>query len=460
MGRIGASISQPSGSPGDGTGTSPPQLTAGAWFTQLAVGGSNLTNWNVLITPDSTNPLGSQFLIRNIHLLSVDYPAQYGSPANNEYKLEFGNSVWMGGGLTGGLWQFPGIHIYEVDNSGNNFGATFLNRGLVLRGTQNEGYPVLASLVTFNGQSSGNDYPPGFWAELAMYSPNSPYNRTVYLASGSASSGSGYFFLADVNGNTLFAVDQSGNVQIYGVLQGRLTSGGAQTPVNARAYNLSGYGPVIDASGTWLGKPVPSAVQQTPWTQNINAAGFNLSGAGNITANQYFVAASGNPVINTNGQFVGAGVSVNAGIACTYLQVTANWIDCPSIHCSGDINLTGTLYAGGISVSSVTSSSGNFSGNLTVNGTLSAASFSPNTMNVGGTVTCNSLSTQSITVGGIQRCNSSGIWVAGVQCNDYVLARQFGIYNVAFGWTGDFTVTVGGVTKTCSVQGGIVTNVY
>ena len=123
-------------------GGNPPQLTAGAWFTQLAVGGSNLTNWNVLITPDLTNSLGSNFQMRNINKLSIDYAAQSGNPANAEYKLEFGNSVWMAGGLPAGVWQFPGIHIYEVDGQPNpNFGATFINRGMVCRGRTRRAMP-------------------------------------------------------------------------------------------------------------------------------------------------------------------------------------------------------------------------------------------------------------------------------------------------------------------------------
>ena len=128
-------------------------------------------------------------MMRNIRQLTVDYQAHQGSPANPEYKLEFGNTVWMAAGLTGGIWQFPGIHIYEVDGTGSNFGGTFLNRGMVLRGTYSQGspngqpYPVLASLVTYNGSGNGSDDPFYFWGELAMYSKAFPFTGTVYLAS-------------------------------------------------------------------------------------------------------------------------------------------------------------------------------------------------------------------------------------------------------------------------------------
>lgn len=343
-GRIGAKISQPSGLPGDGTGSSPPlQLTSGAWFTQLAIGGSNLSNWNVLVVPDPdpANPLGSTFQMRNVYLFSIDYPAKAGSPAMEHYQLQFGNSVWMAGGLNGG-WNFPGIHMYQVDNVGNNFGATFLSRGIVLRGTQQQGYHVLASLVAYNGQDSGSSFPAQFWGELAMYSPFSPNYQTVYLASGSASNGSGWFVLRNVNNGLLFEVDQSGNTFVAGVLQGA-PAGGASTPVNALAYNVSGYGPVIDAQGKWVGQPIPGGAQ-TPWTQPINGAGFPLSNAGNISANgnitasQYMVNASGNPVIDANGAFRGAGVDVGGfGIGCGYLNTRGGELDCGLLRSANNI---------------------------------------------------------------------------------------------------------------------------
>jgi hypothetical protein len=96
---------------------------------------------------------------------------------------------------------------------------------------------VLASLVTFNGQSSGDDAPGTFWGELTMYSPVSPYRPTVYLASGSAANGNGYFYLHDANGNNLFSVDQSGTTTI--------------TSINSTGLiktNVPGTGPQIAAN--------------------------------------------------------------------------------------------------------------------------------------------------------------------------------------------------------------------
>ena len=229
MGRIGAQITSTRDGTGNVGGSPPAGLTAGAWFTQLAVGGSSLTNWNILIIPDTSNPpdpLGSQFLMRNIRHLQVAYAASAVQPFNPAYALEFGNQVWIGQGVIGSTYQFPGIHIYESVGtgsppSGGGFGSTFLNRGVVLQGTANQGYVVLASFVTYNGDPTGADAGTGpspnrFWGELAMYSPNSPYNRTVYLASGGASTGSPTFYLRDQNSNVLFQVDNLGTVTCPG----------------------------------------------------------------------------------------------------------------------------------------------------------------------------------------------------------------------------------------------------
>jgi hypothetical protein len=481
MGRIGAKLNVASGTAGDSVGSSPPQLTSGAWFTQLGIGGNTLSQWNVLITPDATNPLGSQFLMRNIRLLSIDYPAQAGSPANNEYKLEFGSSVWMAGGLTAGQWQFPGIHMYEVDNSGNNFGATFLSRGLVFRGTQSQGYPVLVSLVTFNGNSSGSDVPTKFWGELAMYSPVAPYNQTVYLASGSSATGTtggtAFLYLRDVNGNNMFVVDQVGNVYITGVLQGQQTPGtGASTPVNAYAYSVNGYGPVIDSAGNWKGRPITSGTPQTPWAQNINAAGFSLSGAGNIQGTQYYVNAVSNAVINQNGQFVGPGVDVGSqGIACGYLTTRGGSIDTGTLNASANVNVSGQVSANNGYVGGSFQGSGvSTGGSCYAGGGYTGGAFGGAGVNVGSYgITCGYLTTggrtidtgtinasgqvntNAIVVGGIQRCTSNGIWQAGVQCNDHVFGSDFGIFNVATGWNGGF-YDRDGIYHT--VRGGIITN--
>ena len=347
-GRIGAMISSATDPTGN-VGGSPPTLTSGAWFTQLAVGGSNLTNWNVLITPDLSNPLGSNFQMRNINLLSIDYAALSGNPARNEYKLEFGNSVWMGGGLPSGQWQFPGIHIYEVDNSGNNFGATFLNRGMVLRGTQTQGYPVLVSLSSWNGDQGGSDIPAQFFGVLAMASPLSPYIQNVVIASGSygggVTNGSAYISLANASGTVQFSVAQTG---VCTAVSYAVVAGGKA---------------VIDSAGNWVGNAISGS--QTPWTSDIAGGGHALSNVasiqvngltttgsltvigamsmgsvstpGSVTGAQFYVGST--QVINTSAQYVQA-VNTAQGIICGSLTVSAGagQINCNDLIQQGHSN--------------------------------------------------------------------------------------------------------------------------
>src|SRR5262249_35521656 len=157
--------------------------------------------------------------------------------------------------------------------------------------------------------------------------------------------GSGYFILRNVNNGLNFEVDQGGNTYVGGVLQGTLDpSTGANRPVSALALNISGYGPVIDATGKWLGQPI-TGVSQSPWTQNINAQGFALLNAGNISAFAYMVNEGPNPVIDQHGAFRGAGVDVgNFGIGCGGLTARGGKIDCGSFVCSGDFHAS-TLVA-------------------------------------------------------------------------------------------------------------------
>lgn len=505
QGRIGASLNVPSGSVGDNVGGSPPnQLTSGAWFSQLAVGGSNLSNWNVLITPDTSKPLGSLFQMRNIYTLTIDYAAQFGNPANNHYILEFGSNVWTGGGI-GTQWQFPGIHIYEVDGVGNGFGAVYLNRGMVLRGTQGQGYQVLASLVTYQGNSSGSDSPNDkFWGELAMYSPLPNYARTVYLASGGDHMGSPTFVMSDVSGNLLFSVDTGGNTSIKGVLQGAPV-GGTNQPINALAYAVNGYGTVVDATGAWKGKPIASGALQTPWMSAINGAGFALTNAGNISAAQYFVNALGSAVIDTAGTFRGNGVDVGSGRAvyCSVLAtnqyagqnavytgtVNASGIITASDHyeggqfrgggvacqgygigCSylqlygGNIDGVGTMTSNAVNTGTVNSSGGYTGGSfrgagVAVGGqgigcgsiSVSGPDGASSACTVNGAVNCVQLK-----INGTQRIDSNGIYHGGLQYSDHVYGGDFGIFGFVVGLaSGGFYDRDGNFH---GVRGGLITS--
>jgi hypothetical protein len=411
-GRIGAMISTPSGSPGDNVGGAPPVLTAGAWFTQLAVGGSNLSNWAVKIVPTTTgNPLGSDFYMRNVYLLSIDYAAKSGNPANAEYKLEFGNSVWMAGGLPAGVWQFPGIHIYEVEG-GNNFGATFINRGMVLRGTGTQNYSPLVSLVTWNGDQGGSDYPAQFFGQLTMANPLTPSFQGVVIASGSAASsggpviGNAYMRLGDVNNNIVIAADTTG--------------------CTAVAFSTVAHGQVIDSAGNWHGQPI--AGSQTPWTSNIAGAGFSLSNVGSIQVNGNIAAATYN---------VGGTQVINASAQWTQAVSTSQGVTCGSLSTSGTGNY-GELDCGHLVMELVSGAA-------------------PHLF-------------QYAAGGARIDCASSGIWGGnGVQANAEVLGNPFGIYGIALGWpqtapaqggpgaapgaTDTFTTANG---KTVTVCGGII----
>lgn len=569
MGRIGAQISVNSGSSGDNTGSNPPQLTAGAWFTQLAVGGSSLTNWNVLITPSATNPLGSNFQMRNIALLSIDYP-QNSAPSgyfNAPYRFDVGNSVWMAAGLASGTWVFPGIHIYEVDNSQNNFGATFISRGMVLRGTASQNYQVLVSLVSYNGNATGQDSAI-FYGELTMYNPTAN-TITIDLASGSTSSNNPYFRMFDLQGNPFLWVDiDHFAFHVNGVLQGM---NGA--PIAANAYNISGYGPVIDATGKWLGLPIAAAGNsQTPWTGPINGNGQSLSGAGPITASSLSVggavnAASaavsgtvaagsfamasnpGSPVINANGAFIGAGVDVRpsnsigaanvlvgtaaaltgsgwvaasgamAGASFALIgnpsnpvintsgafvgagvNVGSNGVGCGSVSCGASASNIGQVACVMLTCSSTTiNSSGVSTNNMYSSGGYSGGPFNGSGVSVtggcnasggftggaftGAGVNCpgygiggSSLQLNGGPINGVStiatnsdiQCGgayyNAGVQVIangifngrGMQTNSACYAGSFGINGVAVGANGTFTTANG---KTVTVNGGIITSI-
>jgi hypothetical protein len=544
MGRIGAQISTPSGSQSDNVGSNPPPITAGAWFTQLAVGGSSLTNWNILITPSPTNPLGSNFQMRNIALLSIDYPYNSAPPGyfNNEYRVDIGNSVWMAAGLASGTWVFPGLHIYEVDNNQNNFGATFIHRGMVLRGPAAQGYQVLASLVQYNGNPNGQDGNT-FYGELTMFCPNAPNRVTIDLAAGSTTSANPYFAMFDLNAGRKFWVDIDGNTfQVAGVIQGM---NGAPIEANQIAIygftNSNGNNLVIDSGGHWVGQPITSGgSSQSPWTGPINGNNQSLSGAGAISAaslssGSYVNAASasvsgavaagsfamannpGSPVINSSGAFIGAGVNVgNFGMGCGSLTVYANpgatqygeivaggtiagaafalannpgnpvinssgafvgagvscpsfGVGCGSVSCSASASQQGqvaclvltcystTINYNGLSTNSVFSSNGYTGGMFTGQGVDAGGSgvkcpvlTVTGTATVSGVVNCGNLQVNGLA------CTNGGIWTgSGLQSNNAVYASVFGIYGVVVGVTENIQVTIPGGTATLKFNGGL-----
>jgi hypothetical protein len=259
-GRIGAQLAN---GPGLGGGVTPPAtLTAGAWFTQFAAGGQSSGDWQVFID-GSSSP--GKFYIRDTDQFSIFFPTNSSTSSNSAYYISMGKGVWSGVASAGNTYQFPGIQIYEASGTPpfQIFGSVLLNRGLVLRGTPAQGNNVMVSLVMFNGDNLGSDYPQQFWGELAMYSPNAPTQNTVDLASGSSTSGAARFYLRDQNGNQNFGVGETGDV----VYRGALGLNNANTGGSIK--------PLIDVNGNWVGGMAGGSV--TSVTASAGGAGLTVS---------------------------------------------------------------------------------------------------------------------------------------------------------------------------------------
>ena len=339
----------------------------------------------------------------------------------------------------------------------------------------------------------------------------------MYLASGNSGSSAGgnpQFILQDTSGNILFQVDTGGNVYIKGVLKGA-SIGGTDQPVNALAYNVNGYGPVIDATGTWKGKPIVSGASQSPWTGPINGAGFALSNAGTISGSQYFVNSSGNAVIDSSGTFRGANVDVGTGaIYGAYIATNqhggANEIDTGLLKCSGAVNCGSVqinaataidssrqVYGYQVFVGSGNSlaidSGGGFhgtsmnvganavycgflatnqqsggpnevdTGTLRCSGTVYSGSASisgnmqANTANITGNFSANTVNLSFLQVNGNTLINNNYIWQGGVQCTNpsygQIYGTEFGISNVSRGWP-QSTGAASGATSTFATADG------
>jgi hypothetical protein len=196
---------------------------------------------------------------------------------------------------------------------------------------------------------------------------------------------------------------------------------------------------VINSAGQWLGGMTinpPIAVNG-----NIAAASFSMYN------NQ------ANPVINAAGAFVGAGIAVGSyGISGAYLQANGNVVATGLLEAAQGlvisgfvgqpvIDSAGAFIGAGVNVGAY----GVGCGYLQANGNVVA--------NGGYLEASNGLVIQGVTVVG-----SNQVWVGnGVQCNANIFGSQFGIEGVAVGTT--FTATfldTGGVPHTLFVRGGIV----
>jgi hypothetical protein len=315
---------------------------AGGWFQTIAIGGNDPTQWNILT--DDQSP--TNVYMRNVHLFQIDYAQQLSTPPyNSHYLLEMGASVWGAGGMSGASYQFPGLRMYEPASGTLPavFGSMLINRGLVLRGNSS-GCPVLASLVTFNGDSQGSDSGT-FWGELTLYPPNSVAGSTppsVHLASGGGSIAGAAFFTMNGAGNAFsFAVD--GN-------------GGATARNGFFVGSAANQKQVIDLNGNWVGNPISgggggvtsiaagtgvsvsastgavtiSIGQVVATNSAVTFASVTASGAGTFgsvksnggvdSVSGYTV--SGNPIITSGGVLANPfGIDVAAGCAATGFNI-------------------------------------------------------------------------------------------------------------------------------------------
>jgi hypothetical protein len=299
VGRVGARIGANLVSTGD------PAYIGGAWFREFACGGQSLADWRVLARRDQSNSAGGDlFNIRNVNKFTIDYIQNYPSssnPTNAAMHLEFGFDTFVADSSSSSYWKFPG---FSITRTGTSHAALFINRGMVLNG------PIgnrLGGLFSWNGDQFGSDSPSFFWAQLALYSPTSG-NANIVLASGSASgnTGASSLTMSDEFGTTNFSVDTRGNVNV----RGNLTPGG----------NLVGgliQGTTLTSTGQVNGSTFQGGVFQG---SSVSVTG-NITASGNLTCdqinfNQLNTRSPAMNVINSAGEFVGAGVyCINYGIA-------------------------------------------------------------------------------------------------------------------------------------------------
>jgi hypothetical protein len=414
-GRMGAQLTNPP-APGDSSGSpAPPGVTAGAWFTQLAAGGSSASGWQMLIDGSQTP---GKFYIRDTDNFSINFTANpndglHNPPWNPAYTILMGKSVWSGVGSTNNSWQFPGIQIYEASGSPPQqiFGSILTNRGLVLRGRPEQNNGVIVALAMTNGDTNGSDFPSQFWGQLALHSPVNPSVITVDIASGHLTNGVVYgdshLFLSNSGGNYTFTADENGQIHFRDSL-------------------WLGWGPgkqLIDSNGNWVGGISGGLVT------SITASGPGI--AANPTTGAVLIFNNG--VTSLSGG-TGISVSSSAGAVTVFLNFSA------SVSFAG--------YSGGLFSGSGVQTGGEVRGGaLTTAGQITGEALA---INPSGT-------TDAFTVSGRKCCDYNGTWSGnGVQANAVVLASQFGIFGVAYGISTTFRT---GDNRTVTVNGGVITSI-
>src|SRR5215471_13483147 len=258
-GRIGAKLTSATDTSGN-VGPSPPAtLTEGAWFSQLALGGSSLSNWNILAGNDNTVKM------RDIFDFTIDYPTNGSGGTNAPQRLRFGLNAYTTGAATG--WTFPGVTLFRKTAGGalTGHGVTIINRGIVLGSNT---VANLASFASYNGDSTGGDADP-FYAQLVMQNPVG--TQVVSLTSGSGTAPS----VGNDATFTMWKSDATACFQVHG----------STGIVISRGYHVGAGGtdkPVIDSAGNWVGNPISAGSPQTPWAQDVSAANWQLLNVKNI----------------------------------------------------------------------------------------------------------------------------------------------------------------------------------
>lgn len=345
VGRIGAHLSTgPSGN------IVPPGNIAdigGAWFTQFACGGQNLADWRLLCPGDNT------IRIRNINTFEIDYLINQAPvpPYNQAYQLLLGTSIAYAVNMTN--YKFPGITLMRATQNPDTsltpttHGIKIINRGVII-GSDN--FPLLGSLVTFNGDATGGDTDP-FWATLTLYS-NVSGLANVHLSSGGPGSGASVFDLWD-----------DSNVQNFGVDRG----GGVYFRAGLNHGNFTTWNVLIDLNGNYVG-PIASTTM-TPTYLTIKDNGYLQAGDGSISSPPF------GAVINYQGYASFRGVSVGGSSpGTTAIDATGHVFAFGG--CLVTVNsTTGTLFRVQNQASSIMMQvDGN--GNAGVSGSIAAAGFS------------------------------------------------------------------------------------
>jgi hypothetical protein len=355
VGKMGAQLNLDS----TGTPISGAPAIAGAWFNSFALGGPNLSNWKLL-----ANNSDSTIKLRDVNLFQITWPTNSAGHTNYQTQLTFGLDAYLTN-IAGSTFSFPGIVLVDQSSPAQNFGFALINRGLVLYGYQ--GYKRV-SLVTFNGDSSGNNLSQTyFWGELAMYNPTDTAGAApnVYLGSGYASGGSvigdSSFYLRDRNGTENFHVDYVGACT---------ARGGFFTEVRQ----------VIDASGNWVGNPISTSGGVSSLNSQTGAVTIS-----NTNANLTVTAGGGTiqigintSIINSSGAFVGAGVNVGTqGIGGGSLNVGSGPVTCGALTATTSVNTPALTATTSVTVGStaVVNNSGQWIGKeILANGNIQTTS--------------------------------------------------------------------------------------